>query len=79
RRLGIRRGRHALEEQGGLSLEKAGDFRRGFLVLNGVANLAEFAQGDVVVTLATTSGTELQMRVSELLPGAFDASFMDNS
>lgn len=41
--------------------------------------LAEFAQGDVVVTLATTSGTELQMRVSELLPGAFDASFMDNS
>lgn len=39
--------------------------------------LAEFADGDVVVTLATTDGVELRMTVSELLPGAFDASHMD--
>ncbi|MGH1575605.1 cytidine deaminase [Planktotalea sp.] len=41
--------------------------------------IAEFASGDVVVTLATTGGVEKQMRVAELLPGAFDASFMDGS
>lgn len=41
--------------------------------------IAEFAGGDVKVTLATTAGTELVMTVAELLPGAFDASFMDNS
>ncbi|QBY01517.1 cytidine deaminase [Rhodophyticola sp. CCM32] len=39
--------------------------------------LAEFADGDVVVTLATTDGVELRMTVAELLPGAFDASHMD--
>lgn len=39
--------------------------------------LAEFAARDVVVTLATTDGAELRMTVGELLPGAFDASFMD--
>ncbi len=39
--------------------------------------LAEFASGDVVVTLATTDGVEKRMSVAELLPGAFDSSFMD--
>ena len=41
--------------------------------------IAEFADGDVVVTLATTDGIEKSMTVADLLPGAFDASFMDNS
>jgi len=41
--------------------------------------LAEFAEGDVVVTMATTAGARLQMTVSELLPGAFDAGFMANA
>ena len=38
--------------------------------------LAEFAAGDVVVTLATTGGATLATTVAELLPGAFDAGFM---
>jgi len=38
--------------------------------------LAEFAKGQVVVTLATTGGAEQKMQVSKLLPGAFDASHM---
>lgn len=41
--------------------------------------IAEFAGGDVVVTLATTQGVEQRMTVAELLPGAFDASFMAGS
>ena len=41
--------------------------------------IVEFAAGDVVVTLATTDGIEKSMTVADLLPGAFDASFMDNS
>ena len=41
--------------------------------------IAEFAAGDVVVTLATTDGIEKSMTVADLLPGAFDASFMDTS
>jgi cytidine deaminase len=41
--------------------------------------IAEFAKGDVIVTLATTDGIEKQMTVAELLPGAFDASFMDDA
>ena len=41
--------------------------------------LAEFGAGDVVVTLATTDGTEHSMTIAELLPGAFDASHMDRS
>lgn len=41
--------------------------------------IAEFAARDVVVTLATTTGTELRMTVAELLPGAFDASHMEGS
>ncbi len=38
--------------------------------------LAEFADGDVKVTLGTTGGTTLTMTVAELLPGAFDAGHM---
>lgn len=38
--------------------------------------IAEFAGGDVVVTLATVGGDELRMTVSELLPGAFGADHM---
>ena len=38
--------------------------------------LAEFAKGEVVVTLATISGAEQKMQISELLPGAFDPSHM---
>ena len=41
--------------------------------------IAEFAKGDVIVTLATTDGIEKQMTVAELLPGAFDASFIDGA
>lgn len=33
--------------------------------------LAEFARGDVRVTMATTAGAALTMTVAELLPGAF--------
>jgi len=40
--------------------------------------LAEFASGDVVVTMATTAGATLSMTVADLLPGAFDAGFMAN-
>ncbi len=38
--------------------------------------LAEFADGDVPVTLATTSGATLRTSVAELLPGAFGAAHM---
>lgn len=38
--------------------------------------LAEFAGGDVAVTMATTDGATLTMTVSELLPGRFDADHM---
>ncbi len=38
--------------------------------------LAEFAGGDVKVTLATTAGQILETTVSALLPGAFDAGHM---
>lgn len=38
--------------------------------------IAEFADGDVVVTLATTDGTVLNTTVSKLLPGSFDADYM---
>ena len=40
--------------------------------------LAEFADRDVKVTLATTDGKTLTTTVGALLPGSFDASFMDN-
>ncbi len=38
--------------------------------------LAEFAAGDVPVTLATTGGATLVTTVAELLPGAFGSSHM---
>lgn len=38
--------------------------------------IAEFADGDVVVTLHTTDGAMLQTTVSALLPGVFDADYM---
>jgi cytidine deaminase len=38
--------------------------------------IAEFARGDVVVTLATTDGTVLHTTVATLLPGGFDADYM---
>jgi len=39
--------------------------------------LAEFANADVPVTMATTGGLEHVMRMAELLPGAFGAAHMD--
>ncbi|MCT4557873.1 MAG: cytidine deaminase [Pelagimonas sp.] len=41
--------------------------------------LAEFADGQVKVTLATTTGVEKVMTVAELLPGAFGADHMENA
>lgn len=41
--------------------------------------LAEFADGDVVVTLGTTGGATLSMTVAELLPGRFVADHMANA
>ncbi|MBR2657996.1 MAG: cytidine deaminase [Loktanella sp.] len=38
--------------------------------------IAEFADGDVVVTLATMDGIVLHTTVAELLPGSFDAAYM---
>jgi cytidine deaminase len=38
--------------------------------------LAEFAAGDVAVTLATVAGAEIATTVADLLPGAFDAGHM---
>ena len=38
--------------------------------------LAEFAAGDVQVTMATMKGAEKTVRVSDLLPGAFGADHM---
>jgi cytidine deaminase len=38
--------------------------------------LAEFGARDVVVTMATVEGAEQVMTVAELLPGAFDPSFL---
>ena len=39
--------------------------------------IAEFAGSDVRVTMCTTAGKSLTMTVAELLPGSFDATFMD--
>ncbi len=41
--------------------------------------LAEFADGAVPVTLATTDGQTLHTTVADLLPGAFDASHMEGA
>ncbi|MEP2922322.1 cytidine deaminase [Sulfitobacter sp.] len=38
--------------------------------------LAEFGAGDVQVTMATVEGAEQTMSVADLLPGAFDPSFL---
>lgn len=38
--------------------------------------IAEFAQGDVVVTLSTMDGVTQQTTVAALLPGSFDADYM---
>ncbi len=41
--------------------------------------LAEFGAGDVVVTMATTSGLTQATTIADLIPGVFDASFMDRA
>ncbi|MEQ6201640.1 cytidine deaminase [Sulfitobacter sp. HNIBRBA2951] len=38
--------------------------------------LAEFGGADVQVTMATTQGTEDMLTIGQLLPGAFDPSFL---
>ncbi|MES0861954.1 cytidine deaminase [Ruegeria sp. SCPT10] len=40
--------------------------------------LAEFGARDVKVTLATTDGVEFETTIGDLLPGAFDASHMQD-
>ena len=41
--------------------------------------LAEFANPDVIVTLANCEGTETQVKVADLLPGVFTKKYMGNS
>ena len=41
--------------------------------------IAEFAQGDVTVTLATTDGLVQETTIAALLPGSFDADYMSRS
>lgn len=41
--------------------------------------LAEFASGDVKVTMATTGGASQTVTVADLLPGAFGAAHMEGS
>lgn len=41
--------------------------------------IAEFAEGDVTVTLATTDGAVQETTVAALLPGSFDAAYMDRA
>jgi cytidine deaminase len=38
--------------------------------------LAEFGAGDVLVTMSTVAGAEQTMSIADLLPGAFDPSFL---
>ncbi|MDG1068074.1 MAG: cytidine deaminase [Sulfitobacter sp.] len=38
--------------------------------------LAEFGAGEVQVTMATVAGAEQMMTIADLLPGAFDPSFL---
>ncbi|WP_171102310.1 cytidine deaminase [Ruegeria sp. HKCCD7255] len=40
--------------------------------------LAEFGARDVKVTLATATGVEMETTIGQLLPGAFDASHMED-
>lgn len=39
--------------------------------------IAEFAGSEVMVTLCSTNGATRTLTVAELLPGAFDATFLD--
>ncbi|MBT8152899.1 cytidine deaminase [Epibacterium ulvae] len=39
--------------------------------------LAEFAKGDAKITLATMDGVTSETTVGDLLPGSFDADFLD--
>ncbi|NRP11347.1 Cytidine deaminase [Aliiroseovarius sp. xm-m-379] len=41
--------------------------------------LAEFAQGDVQITMTTTEGNSMAMSMAELLPGAFSNEHMENT
>lgn len=41
--------------------------------------LAEFGAGDVPVAMATTGGKRRDTSLADLLPGAFDASFLSGS
>ncbi|MDD9976120.1 MAG: cytidine deaminase [Boseongicola sp.] len=41
--------------------------------------LTEFASQSARLTMATTAGTTQEMAVSDLLPGAFDAGYMENT
>ncbi len=41
--------------------------------------LSEFGAGDVVVTMATISGTEMTMTLADLLPGAFAEAHLENT
>lgn len=41
--------------------------------------IAEFAKGDVVVTLANLDGVEHRTTIGTLLPGAFDSAQMDRT
>ncbi len=41
--------------------------------------IAEFASGDVVVTLTTLDGMTLETTVAALLPGSFDADYMSRA
>ncbi len=38
--------------------------------------IAEFAEGDVTVTLATTDGNQTETTVAALLPGSFDSDYL---
>ena len=38
--------------------------------------LAEFGAGEVIVQMATVDGVERALTIGELLPGAFDPSFL---
>ncbi len=41
--------------------------------------IAEFAKGDVKVTLATTDGAIQETTIATLLPGSFDADYMSRT
>ena len=41
--------------------------------------LAEFAKGDVKLTMATTDGASTTVTVADILPGAFTAGHMDRT